>query len=124
MAVDVLRPWREKVLGIRNKIRTMAMKAVAAALAAFAAPLLLAAPDSGTTPNPSETYTVECRLSNPAYSGYCGVSEKVSRKVSPSAACRNVLSCLNNSQCVKTYCNATTIRGGWKLESSKAQPAK
>ena len=100
------------------------MKAVAIALVALAACLVLAAQESQTTPKASDTYTAECAFSNPAYSGFCRVSEKVSRTVRPAAACQNVLSCLNNSQCIKTYCNATTIRGGWKLESSRRQPAK
>jgi len=34
-------------------------------------------------------------------------------------ACRVILGCLNNSQCVKTYCQSTTIRGGWSLVSPK-----
>jgi hypothetical protein len=97
---------------------------LAIALVAPAARLVLAAPDCQATPKASDTYTVECAFSNQAYSGFCRVSEKVSRTVPPAAACKNVLSCLNNSQCTKTYCNATTIRGGWKLESSRRQPAK
>ena len=100
------------------------MKAVAIALVALAASFVLAAPESQATPKASDTYTVECALSNQAYSGFCRVSEKVSRTLQPAAACKNVLSCLNNSQCTKTYCNATTIRGGWKVESSRRQPAK
>ena len=94
------------------------------ALVALAARLILAAPESQATPKASDTYTAECAFSNQAYSGFCRVSERVPRAVPPAAACKNVLSCLNNSQCIKTYCNATTIRGGWKLESSKRQPAK
>ena len=31
--------------------------------------------------------------------------------------CSRVLSCLNDARCIRTYCNATTIRGGWKLET-------
>ena len=94
------------------------MRLIALVLVTAAGGLSLAESPPQSTPEP-ETYTVECSFSNPAYSGYCGVSEKVSRSVSPGAACQNVLSCLNNSQCTKTYCNATTIRGGWKLESAK-----
>ena len=100
------------------------MKTIAVGLVALAARLVLAAPENQATPKASETYTVECAFSNAAYSGYCPVSEKVSARLTPAAACRNVLSCLNNAQCIKTYCNATTVRGGWKLESSRRQPAK
>jgi|SRR5215813_8189917 len=97
----------------------MAKKAAAISIVALAARLILPAQQPQETPKASETYTVECSFSNPAYSGYCPVSEKVSRKLSPAAACQNILSCLNNTQCIKTYCNATTIRGGWKVESAK-----
>ena len=37
----------------------------------------------------------------------------------PQQACQAILSCLNNVDCLKTYCSATTIRTGWKLESAK-----
>lgn len=99
------------------------MKVVAIALVALTARAVLSAPEAQETPKASETYTVECSFSNPAYSGYCRVSEKVPRKMSPAAACQSILSCLNNSQCIKTYCNATTIRGGWRVVSSKRQAA-
>jgi hypothetical protein len=70
----------------------------------------------------SATYTVECTFSNPSYSGHCGVSEVTPRSDSPRSACERILTCLNDAQCsTKTYCNATTIRGGWKLESAKEQ---
>jgi len=67
----------------------------------------------------SGTYTVECTFSNPSYSGHCGVSEVTPRSVPPQNACQQILVCLNDAQCTKTYCNATTIRSGWKLESAK-----
>ena len=68
-----------------------------------------------------KTYTVECTFRNPAYSGSCTVSESVSEKSPPATACGEILSCLNNSQCSKTYCNATTVRGGWTLEKAERQ---
>ena len=37
---------------------------------------------------------------------------------SPAQACQSVLQCLNDVDCLKTYCQATTIRSGWKLESA------
>lgn len=67
-------------------------------------------------PTPAETYVVECSFTNPAYTGTCGVSEETPTSVPPRKACQQILSCLNNVQCSgKTYCNATTVRGGWKL---------
>ena len=82
--------------------------------------LLAAAQAAGTAADrtqapPEETYTVECTFANPAYSGPCAVSDKVSQKLTPRAACTEILSCLNSAQCLKTYCNATTVRGGWSL---------
>ena len=98
------------------------MKTYALAFLVAGAAIALAAPDP--SPKASETYTVECSYSNVAYSGRCFVSEAVPRRLSPPAACQRILSCLNNSQCTKTYCNATTVRGGWKLESAKRLPSK
>jgi hypothetical protein len=71
-------------------------------------------------PEPAGTYVVECSFSHPAYSGRCGVSETTPRSTPPKEACEAILSCLNDSRCSgKTYCNATTLRGGWKLEEAK-----
>ena len=100
------------------------MKILALAFLVAGAAVAPAAPEQDSSAKASETYTVECSYSNPAYSGYCFVSEKVSRRLSPPAACQRILSCLNNSQCTKTYCNATTVRGGWKLESAKGPRPK
>ncbi len=61
---------------------------------------------------------VACSLSNPAYSGRCVVTVDLAQGSTPAASCRPVLDCLNDSRCLKTYCNATTVRGGWKLESA------
>lgn len=63
------------------------------------------------------TNTVTCAFSNPGYSGWCRATEPLAAGVSPRGVCRGVLGCLNDARCVKTYCNATTIRGGWRLES-------
>lgn len=88
--------------------------------------VVLAAPSPQQGNPEKETYTVECTFSNPAYPGPCAVSEVVPRSLTPEAACQRVLECLNDARCVtKTYCNATTVRGGWKLVSAaeaKAPP--
>ena len=81
--------------------------------------LVLSGSLGGAAQAPGETYTVECVFSNPAYSGRCTVSEESPRSASPKQACGTVLSCLNDARCSKTYCDATTIRGGWKLEESR-----
>jgi hypothetical protein len=38
----------------------------------------------------------------------------------PRQACEVILSCLNDARCVKTYRQATSLRGGWTLRSVKA----
>lgn len=81
--------------------------------------LVLAASLHGAAQAPEATYTAECVLSNPAYSGRCTVSEESPKAATPRKACEAVLSCLNDPRCSKTYCNATTIRSGWKLEESR-----
>ena len=92
-------------------------------LAAFALPSRAASPGSNVPAR--DSYTVECVFTNPAYSGPCAVSEETSKAVTPREACKRVLACLNNAQCVtKTYCNATSVRGGWVLTTARRQPAK
>ncbi len=73
------------------------------------------------------TYVVECTFTNPAYSGECDVSEETAASVPPRRACEQILSCLNDVRCTsKMYCNATSVRGGWKLvkaeRGSSARP--
>lgn len=101
------------------------MKRLAPLLLAVGSYLALAAPAPPAAEKPQETYTVECTFSNPGYSGPCAVSEVTPRSLAPDAACRQVLACLNDARCVtKTYCNATTVRGGWKLVSAAEAPAR
>lgn len=69
--------------------------------------------------NPSSAAQATCVLSNPAYSGQCTQTTPIPSGSTPAQACQAVLECLNNPQCLKTYCDATNVRGGWKLESAK-----
>lgn len=88
--------------------------------AAAAVLLLLVATRGGAAPeNPSPAGQATCVLSNPAYSGKCTQTTPMPAGSTPAQACQAVLDCLNNPQCLKTYCDATTVRGGWKLESAK-----
>jgi hypothetical protein len=66
--------------------------------------------------------TVTCEFSNPGYSGRCRVTNPVRAGKRPRGLCSQVLACLNDARCVRTYCNATTIRGGWKLEKVETAP--
>jgi hypothetical protein len=73
------------------------------------------------TAQPPAPATATCTFTNPGYSGKC-VENVPTQGGTASAACRDVLACLNGPNCTKTYCQATTIRTNWKLES--AVPAK
>jgi hypothetical protein len=74
--------------------------------------------DAAPSPAPA---TATCTFTNPGYSGKC-VETVATQGGTANAACKDVLSCLNAPMCLKTYCQATTIRTNWKLES--AVPAK
>jgi hypothetical protein len=60
--------------------------------------------------------SVTCSVSNPSYSGWCRVTEDLPAGMPGKKVCLGVLRCLNNIRCIKTYCNTTQIRGGWRLE--------
>ena len=68
------------------------------------------------------TDPVDCTFSNPRYAGKCVEQATPSGRQTPVQACRVVLNCLNDPRCVKTYCNATTVRGGWTHESPADTP--
>src|SRR5262245_57129494 len=63
--------------------------------------------------------TATCVFTNPGYSGKCVENAQVPDGSSAMQACQSILQCLNDVDCLKTYCSATTIRSGWKLESAK-----
>ena len=75
------------------------------------------ASSSGT----EQSANVTCSLSNPSYSGWCKATVAVPKGQTGKSVCQGVLACLNDTHCTKTYCEATTTRGGWKLE--KVEPA-
>lgn len=91
-----------------------------AALLALAAAASPAPADEPRQP----TYVVTCTFTNPAYVGPCTVDEEVPARVAPRAACRRILACLSNVRCTKTYCNATTIRSGWRLVTAERKAAR
>jgi hypothetical protein len=63
-----------------------------------------------------------CTFANPTYSGQCVETAEIPEGSTPEKACETILACLNDVQCLKTYCRATEIRSGWTLVS--AEPAK
>jgi hypothetical protein len=65
------------------------------------------------------TRPVTCTFSNPSYSGYCRQPASATPDQTANDACQAILACLNDVQCLKTYCDATQIRGGWQLVSAQ-----
>ena len=80
-----------------------------------AGPAASSAQEGGAT----ATRRITCTFSNPAYSGHCKASAAAAKEQSAAEGCQEILDCLNNVQCSKTYCNATQVRGGWKLVSAE-----
>ena len=93
--------------------RTLWMASALALLMQVAVPP--APSPAGPPPLPKAT----CVFTNPGFAGKCVENVDVAEGSSPAQACQSVLQCLNDVDCLKTYCQATTIRSGWKLESAK-----
>ena len=68
------------------------------------------------TQSSDKPQTVTCSFSNPGYSGWCKQNAPVPKDGTPDQVCQGILNCLNDTQCNATYCDATQIRGGWRLE--------
>jgi len=88
-------------------------------LAVVLALLFSGAPAPSEVGPPPPPPQATCTFTNPAYSGKCVQTADVAQGSTAKQACESILQCLNNVDCIKTYCNATSIRGGWKLESAK-----
>ncbi|MDQ6892376.1 MAG: hypothetical protein M3167_06815 [Acidobacteriota bacterium] len=71
---------------------------------------------SGEGAPAASTRAVTCSFSNPGYSGWCRQTETVPNGKSSAGVCGEILKCLNDTRCTRTYCTATEIRGNWKLE--------
>ena len=99
---------------------------VLAAAAILGSTLLAAAP--GPTPlaaPPEPAASVTCVFTNPAFAGKCTETASVPDGSSAQQSCESILKCLNDTACLKTYCQATTIRSGWRLDSVKgSQPPR
>ena len=115
--------FKERGKQMRRKLLQVVGSCVAilffAALAGAPAGLASDSATSTQASSPSATpgaSTVTCDFSNPGYSGWCRVTKQLRPGKRPRAFCSQVLTCLNDVRCIRTYCTATTIRGGWKLE--------
>jgi hypothetical protein len=98
------------------RLRPVSLFAAAAAVAVSAVVSASAASGRPAPAASGATRTVTCSFSNPGYSGWCRQTETVPTGKSSAALCGDILKCLNDTLCTRTYCNATGIRGNWKLE--------
>ncbi len=76
-------------------------------------------PRAASQQPPQPSIAVTCTLANPSYAGDCVEKTTRTEKEKPAAACRPILDCLNNPNCVKNYCQSTTIRQGWTLKKAE-----
>jgi hypothetical protein len=78
---------------------------------------------SGVTPlrpaGQKEQPPVVCGFRNTGYAGLCEEKAPYEKGKKLKELCKPILGCLNNPQCIKTYCGSSTIRQGWTLESAK-----
>jgi hypothetical protein len=82
--------------------------------------LILMTSTPATAATESNAAGAVCVFSNPSFAGHCKETTDVQSGSSPRQACGEILACLNNAACIKSYCDATTIRQGWVLESATA----
>lgn len=75
-------------------------------------------PPPGQDATPPRPATASCVFTNASYSGKCVETAEVASSATPQQACESILRCLNDVGCAKTYCRATEIRSGWRLESA------
>ena len=95
--------------------------ALAVVLVAALAPRSAAGQGEAATRVEQAPGKATCVFTHPAFSGKCTENADVAETATAADACSVILSCLNDVRCTKTYCSATTLRGGWKLESASAE---
>ena len=88
--------------------------------------LAAGSPAPAPAPAPSSASpTATCVFSNPGFAGKCQQNTPIASGSNEHKACESILACLNDTRCTSTYCSATQIRGGWKLESARVtSPAR
>jgi hypothetical protein len=108
--------WRSLAEGIGRGFMTNRHRVLLAALLVLVTSVFLSS-SGGATQSSDKPKTVTCSFSNPGYSGWCKQNAPLPKDGSAQQVCQGILNCLNDVQCNETFCNATQIRGGWKLES-------
>ena len=103
---------------IRTPTMTASLLLLVGSLGAVALAAGSPAPASAPAPS-SASPTATCVFSNPGFAGKCQQNTPIAGGSNEHKACESILVCLNDTRCTSTYCSATQIRGGWKLESAK-----
>jgi len=100
-------------------MRTLVLGALSIAMSgALAGGQLAPAPASPASSRQATEPPVVCRFRNTAYAGLCEERTPYVKDKKLDVICQPILDCLNDSQCIKTYCRSTTVRHGWTLESA------
>lgn len=113
---------KKKLFPIIESLLILFVAALAGTPASVVAESASPTQTSFSSPTPGAASIVTCDFSNPGYSGWCRVTKQPQPGKRPRGFCAQVLSCLNDVRCSRTYCNATTIRTGWKLEKIETAP--
>ena len=100
------------------KVTILALLCMVSAVALVVGPPV-SAPVPPFGPGQKSEPPVVCGFRNAAYTGLCEERTPYVKDKELKALCQPILDCLNNTQCIKTYCGNTTIRRGWTLESAK-----
>ena len=115
---------RRTILTILTPTKTASLLLLVGSLGAIALAAGSPVPASASATS-SASPTATCVFSNPGFAGKCQQNTPIAAGSNEQKACQSILVCLNDSRCTSTYCSATQIRGGWKLESAKvASPAR
>lgn len=114
--------WTIRTPTLTPTVLTASLLLLVGSLGAIA----LAAGSPAAPPAPSSASpTATCVFSNPGFAGKCQQNTPIAGGSNEHKACESILVCLNDTRCTSTYCSATQIRGGWKLESAKVtSPAR
>jgi hypothetical protein len=100
------------------------LRLVPALLAVLAFATFAPSPSAGSPTPPDAPASVTCSFSNPSHAGWCKQNASIPKDGTAEQVCNGILRCLNDTRCNATYCSATTLRGGWKLEAVQVDGKK
>ena len=103
-----------------RKVTSAASLALAVLLVAALAPHAAAGQGEAAVRIGQAPGKATCVFTHRAFTGKCTENVEVAENSTAADTCSAILDCLNNVGCIKTYCSATTLRGGWKLETASS----